>query len=91
MLVLSCRLLIFLMGKRISSMVIVFFFEVQHQSQVVQGLLAQDKVVRRRRAIADILNNIRFQMNPFAVRVAHKGYLDIVHLFGLKGAVGSAP
>ena len=35
----TCRLLIFLMGKRISSMVIVFP-KIQHHSQVVQGLLA---------------------------------------------------
>jgi hypothetical protein len=26
-------------------------------------------------------------MNPFAVGVVHKGYLDVAHLFGLKGAV----
>ncbi len=30
-------------------------------------------------------------MNPFAVRVVHKGYLDVAHLFGLKGAMGKKP
>jgi hypothetical protein len=40
-----------------------FFLEVQHHSQVVQGLLAQDWVVLWRHAIAGTLNSIRFQIN----------------------------
>ena len=68
-----------------------FFFKIQHRSYIMQGLLAYDKVVQRRRLALGILDNIRLQMNPFASRIVHEGDFDVAHLCGFIGAVGSTP
>ena len=68
-----------------------FFFKIQHRSYIMQGLFAFDKVVQWRRSSSGILDNIRLQMNPFAGRVVHEGDLDVTHLGGFEGAIGSTP
>jgi len=68
-----------------------FFFQIQHRSYIMHDLFAYDKVVQWWRSTSRILENSRLQMNPFAIRIVHEGDLDVAHLCGFKGAVGSTP
>ncbi len=67
------------------------FFEVQYRTYIMQGLLAYDKVVQWLWASHRVFHNIRAQVHLFASGIVDKEELDVTHLFGFKGAVGSAP
>ena len=59
----SCKLTIFLMGRRILSMVMVFFFKVQNRPDIMQDFLADDQVVQRFRSSCFIFYYVRDQIN----------------------------
>jgi hypothetical protein len=61
----SYRLLIFLMGKRISSMVMVLSLK-SNTANIMQGLLADDLVVQWRWSSFGILNDVWVQVHLFA-------------------------
>jgi hypothetical protein len=67
------------------------FFEVQHCTYTMQGLLANDWVVQWFRASFGVFHYIRVQVHLFTCGIVDEGELDFTHLFGFKGAVGSAP
>ncbi len=67
------------------------FFEVQHCAYIMQGLFANDKVVQRLWASLGVFHYIRVQVHLFTCGIVDKGELNFIHLFGFKGAIGSAP
>jgi hypothetical protein len=91
MLGLSCRLLIFPHEQEDFINGDDLFFEVQHGTYIMQGLLANDEVIKRWRASSGVLRYIWAQVHLFTCRILHKGELNITHLLGFEGAIGSAP
>jgi hypothetical protein len=57
----------------------------------MQGLFAIDKVVQWPWASRGVFHYIRAQVHPFTRGIVNKGELNFTHLFGFKGAIGSAP
>ncbi len=67
------------------------FFEIQHCTYIMQGLLANDQVVQWLWASLGVFHYIRVQVHLFTCRIIDEGELNFTHFFGFKGAVGSAP
>ncbi len=89
MLDLSCRLLIFLMGRRTSSMVMVF--SLKSNTALISCKVCLPMIRSYNGFSFGILHNVWVQVHLFACWIFHKRELNFTHLLSFEGAIGSVP